>query len=177
MSLAIARTLWLLLDDVVGAYNTTKLCATKPVGIWGTGSSIDEAYIMLCEAFLRTVVLFAVASALAIPARAQSMQVYGKTGYLGEYELSGTVSEQASNGRKDYSGPLIAKHVGLCTHDGPQETTGQIRFHVIGSSPHVTAILIFEGVQCAYEGVLSESYHGFMNCADKTSLPLRLWTK
>ena len=36
----------------------------------------------------QTVVLVAVLSALAIPARAQSMQVYGKTGYLGEYELS-----------------------------------------------------------------------------------------
>ena len=78
---------------------------------------------------LRTVVLVAVLSALAIPARAQSMQVYGKTGYLGEYELSGTVSEQTANVRKEYSGPLVAKHVGLCTHDGPQETTGQIRLH------------------------------------------------
>ena len=55
---------------------------------------------------LRTVVLVAVLSALAIPARAQSMQVYGKTGYLGEYELSGSVSEQTANGRKEYSGPL-----------------------------------------------------------------------
>ena len=71
-------------------------------------------------------------SVLAIPAKAQSMQVYGKTGYLGEYDLSGTVSEQFANGIKEYSGPLAVKHVCLCTHDGPKETTGQIRFHVIG---------------------------------------------
>jgi hypothetical protein len=129
------------------------------------------------QAFLRTVVLAAVVSVFAIPARAQFMQVYGKTGYLGEYELSGTVSGQATNGRKEYSGPLVAKHVGLCTHDGPKETTGQIRFHVVGFPPHVAAALVFEGVECTYEGVLSEPYHGFMNCADKTSLPLRLWTK
>ena len=129
------------------------------------------------QAFLRTVVLAAVVSVLAIPATAQSMQVYGKTGYLGEYELSGTVSGQATNGRKEYSGRLVAKHVGLCTHDGPKETTGQIRFHVVGSPLQVAAALVFQGVECRYEGVLSESYHGFMNCADKTSLPLRLWTK
>ena len=73
------------------------------------------------EVFLRTVVLVAVLSALAIPARAQSMQVYGKTGYLGEYELSSIVSEQVANGIKEYSGPL-------------QETTGQIRFRLTGSS-------------------------------------------
>ena len=125
---------------------------------------------------LRTVVLVAVLSALAIPARAQSMQVYVKTGYLGEYELR-SVSEQTANGRKEYSGPLVAKHVGLCTHDGPKETTGQIRLYVVGSSSRAAATLVFEGVECTYEGALSESYHGFMNCADKTSLPLRLWTK
>jgi len=54
---------------------------------------------MLREACLRTVVLVAVVSALAMPAKAQSMQVYGKTGYLGEYELSSIVSEQVANGR------------------------------------------------------------------------------
>jgi hypothetical protein len=131
----------------------------------------------LREAFLRAVVLVAVVSALAVPARAQSMQVYGKTGYLGEYGLSGTVFEQFANGGKEYSGPLAVKHVGLCTRDGPKETTGQIRLQVPGSSMRATATLVFEGVECTYEGVLSESYHGFMNCADKTSLPLRLWTK
>ena len=121
----------------------------------------------LREVFLRKVVLFAVLSALAIPARAQSMQVYGKTGYLGEYELSSIVSEQSANGRKEYSGPLAVKHVGLCTRDGPKETTGQIRFQLTGSSStRATATLVFEGVECTWEGILSEAYHGFMNCAD-----------
>jgi len=32
------------------------------------------------------------------------MQVYGKKGYLGEFELSSIVSEQVTNGRKEYSG-------------------------------------------------------------------------
>ena len=57
------------------------------------------------------------------------MQLYGKTGYLGEYELGGIVSEQIANGRKEYSGSLAVKHVGLCTRDGPKETTAQIRFN------------------------------------------------
>jgi hypothetical protein len=51
------------------------------------------------------------------------------------------------------------------------------RSPLIISSTRATATLVFEGVDCTYEGFLSESYHGFMNCADKTSLPLRLWTK
>ena len=32
------------------------------------------------------------------------MEVYGKTGYLGEYELSSIVSEQSANGTKDIRG-------------------------------------------------------------------------
>ena len=57
-----------------------------------------------------------------------------ENGDLGEYELSSVVSEQVANGRKEYSGPLAVKHVGFCTRDGPQETTGQIRSHVLRST-------------------------------------------
>jgi hypothetical protein len=104
------------------------------------------------------------------------LQLYGKTGYLGEYELSGTVSEQIPYGRREFSGPLVIKHVGLCTHTGPRETTSPIKLEIEGSS-HVTATLVLERAQCTYRGVLMESNDGFMDCADQTSLPLRLWTK
>jgi hypothetical protein len=116
-------------------------------------------------------------AAVATPAGAQTMQIQGKTGYLGEYELSGTVSERSSNGRKEFSGPLVVKHVGLCTHDGPPETIGQISFRRIGLSSRIAATLVFEGSECSYQGLLSETYRGFMTCTDKTSLPLRLWVK
>jgi hypothetical protein len=126
---------------------------------------------------MRTLLVFIALATLVASVRAQSvLQLYGKTGYLGEYELSGTVSDQSSNGR-EYSGPLVIKHVGLCTHDGPQETTSRIRLRIDKPSQQVTAALVFEGVECTYHGVLTESHHGFMDCADQTSVPLRLWTK
>jgi hypothetical protein len=100
---------------------------------------------------MRTFLSFIVLAALAGPARAQSMlQLYGKTGYLGEYELSGTVSEHISNGRREFSSPLVVKHVGLCAHAGPQETTNQIRLQIDGASQRVTATLVFDGVECTY---------------------------
>ena len=108
---------------------------------------------MLRQAFLRTVVLVAVVSPLATPAKAQSMQVYGKTGYLGEYDLSGTISEQFANGIKEYSGPLAVKHVGLCTRDGPEDTTAQIRFQATGfPRRRVTATLVFEELSAHTRG-------------------------
>jgi len=127
---------------------------------------------------MRTFLVFVALVALAGPGSAQSMlELHGKTGYLGEYELSGTVSEQSSNGSREYSGPLVIRHVGLCTHSGPQETISQIRLRIERSSQRVVAALVFDGVECTYRGVLTESYHGFMDCVDQTSVPLRLWTK
>jgi hypothetical protein len=95
----------------------------------------------------------------------------------GEYELIGSVSEQDLNGKKEFSGPLTVRHVGLCTRDGPKETVGEIRFELAKSSSRITATLDFDGSKCAYKGILSASYHGFMDCGREGSLPLRLWTK
>jgi len=127
---------------------------------------------------MRTLLFFIAMAASAAPVRAQSvLQLHGQTGYLGEYELSATVSEQSSNGRTEFSGPLVIKHVGLCAHTGPQETTSQIKLQIARLSQRVMATVVFEGVACTYQGILSESYHGFMNCGGQTSLPLRLWSK
>jgi hypothetical protein len=110
-------------------------------------------------------------------ARAEPLQIHGTTGYVSEYELSGSVSEQELNGKKEFSGPLTVRHVGLCTHDGPKETVGEIRFELSKSSSRITATLDFDGSKCTYDGALSESYHGFMNCGRGASVPLSLWTK
>jgi hypothetical protein len=126
---------------------------------------------------MRRVGFLLILSILAVPARAEPLQIHGTMGYAGEYELSGSVSEQDLNGKKEFSGPMTVRHVGLCTHDGPKETVGEIRFELTKSSSSITATLDFDGSKCAFKGVLSESYHGFMDCGREGSLPLRLWTK
>ena len=126
---------------------------------------------------MRPVGFLLILSILAVPARAEPLQIRGMTGYAGEYELSGSVSEQNLNGKKEFSGPLTVRHVGLCTRDGPKETIGQIRFELTKSSSGITATLDFDGSKCAYKGLLSESYHGFMDCGREGSVPVRLWTK
>jgi hypothetical protein len=126
---------------------------------------------------MRPIGFLLIVSILAVPARAEPLQIHGTTGYAGEYELSGSVSEEDLNGKKQFSGPLTVRHVGLCTHDGPKETVGEIRFEPAKSSSSITATLDFNGSKCAFKGVLSESYQGFMDCGRDGSLPLRLWTK
>ena len=124
---------------------------------------------------MRALILLIVLGALATPARAQSLQVIGYAGVLGEWELTATVTEKASRRTKEFSGPLTMKHVGVCTPDGPEEKTGEMRFQI--SSSRLNATLSIAGVECTYSGRLSDSYTGTMNCPDRQAVPLKLWVK
>ena len=114
---------------------------------------------------------------LATPASAQSLQIVGYSGYLGEWELTATVTETTSGHIKEYSGPLTMKHVGVCTQDGPEEKTGEMRIQIIASSSRLNATLSVAGAECTYSGRLSGAYTGTMDCPDRQAVPLRLWLK
>jgi hypothetical protein len=117
-----------------------------------------------------------VLAALTTPACAQSLQLVGYSGYLGEWELTATVMENASS-RKEYTGPLTLKHVGICTQDGPEERAGEIHLRISAASSRLNATLRVAGVECTYSGQLSDAYTGTMNCPDREAVPLRLWLK
>lgn len=125
---------------------------------------------------MRALLLLIVLGALVAPAHAQSLEVIGYSGYLGEWELTATVTEMAP-GRKGYSGPLTMKHIGLCTQDGPEEKTGEMRFQISASSSQLNATFSVAGVECTYSGRLSDSYTGTMDCPDRQAVPLKLWVR
>ena len=52
-------------------------------------------------------------AALMQPAQAGSARVSGKVGFLSEWELSAEVNENATTGRKDFSGPLSSTSVSV----------------------------------------------------------------
>jgi hypothetical protein len=124
---------------------------------------------------VKTFFLPIVLGILATPAGAQSLQVIGYSGYLGEWEL--TATEQMSGQTKEYFGPLTMRHIGLCTQDGPEEKTGEMRFQITASSSRLNATLSVAGVECSYSGRLSDSYTGTMDCPDRQAVPLKLWLK
>jgi hypothetical protein len=114
---------------------------------------------------------------LATPVRGQSLQLTGYAGVLGEWELSATIAGTASDRTRQYTGALKMKHVGVCTQDGPEEKTGEIRIQLSGSTSRMKATLLVDGVQCAYHGRRAESYTGLMNCPDRRAVPLVIWLK
>ena len=108
------------------------------------------------------------------PARA--LEVSGTSGFLGEWEVTATVTETASGRIKDYRGPLVLKHIGLCTQDGPVEKKGEMRLQISASS-QLNATLSMPGTECTASGPLSDGYNGTMTCSDKQVIPLRLRVK
>ena len=126
---------------------------------------------------MRALLLLFLLSVVAAPAGAQSRQVFGYAGVLGEWELSATVTERTSWWSKEFSGPLTLKHLGMCTVDGPEEKTGELRILLSNWSSRLTATLLIAGMECTYSGGLSDSYTGTMACPGKPLVPLRLWVR
>jgi hypothetical protein len=126
---------------------------------------------------VRALLLLFVLGALVTPAQAKSLQLVGYAGVLGEWELTATVTENARLLSSEFSGPLSMKHIGICTQDGPEEKTGEIRFQISALSSRLDATLLVEGVTCSYSAGPSDPYSGTMSCPDREAVPLKLWLK
>ncbi|MGB8586052.1 MAG: hypothetical protein WCD87_10410 [Pseudolabrys sp.] len=124
---------------------------------------------------MRTIFQLAVLGALATPAGAESLEVLGYAGVLGEWELTASVT--GNDNTKAYSGPLTMTHVGICTVDGPEEKKGEIRFRLSESSSRIQATLLVDGTECSYSARLSDFFSGTMNCPNRPAVPLKLWVK
>jgi hypothetical protein len=126
---------------------------------------------------VKTLLPLVLLGALASPARAESLEVLGYAGVLGEWELSATVAEDVSRPTKEFSGPLTLRHIGICSQDGPEEKTGEIRFRLSAAASPSNATIVIAGETCSYKGSFSESRPGTMACADKGPVPLTIWLK
>src|SRR5262249_47610019 len=122
----------------------------------------------------RTAMQLAVLGALATPASAETREVIGYAGVLGEWELTANVTGDDS---AVLAGPLTMTHVGICTVDGPEEKKGEIRLQISQPASRLSATLVLDGVACTYSGQLSDFYSGTMNCPARSPMPLKIWLK
>jgi hypothetical protein len=126
----------------------------------------------------RAALLGAVALCLFHVPRLGAMELLGQAGVLGEWELTGNLTEVGSGPRKEFSGPLKMKHVGICTQDGPEERAGEIRLQLAdGSESRVTAELVVDDVRCTYSARKTHAYEGTLSCAGRAPVPLLVWLK
>lgn len=109
-------------------------------------------------------------------AQAETLELVGYAGVLGEWEITANVTPTGPAGRNEFGGPVKMRHVGYCTREGPEERTGEIRVSLQGSS-RLTATLLVNGVECSYSGRQTDAYNGSLKCPDKRAVPLTLWLK
>jgi len=106
------------------------------------------------------------------------MQVVGKLGYLSEWELTGTVTEHAAGAKREFSGPVVVRHVGVCSPGRPAEMAGEFRYQITGwVTSRMQATLSIDGVECGFEAKLSEAYDGVLACPQWRGVPLSLSVK
>ena len=82
---------------------------------------IEPIYQLLRERTVKAFGLAVMLGVVATTAPACALEVTGASGFLGEWEVTATVTGTASGRSRDYRGPLVLKHIGLCTQDGPVE--------------------------------------------------------
>ncbi len=111
----------------------------------------------------------------AVPAHAADVAVTGRAGYLSEWEVTAKAHPTTTGQRTEFAGPLVMKHVGLCTTKGPVEKSGQIRFRRTGFlSSWIEGLLTFAGEQCTFSARAGATYEGIMQCPGTRGVPLSL---
>jgi len=127
---------------------------------------------------MRARLLLIVMAAMAASAwAAPSLQLVGYSGSLGEWEWSASLTETIAGRTREFSGPLTMMHVGVCTQDGPETRSGQIRFQLSKLPAEMKATIWIDGVECKFSGRLSDRYSGSMTCPDRHAIPLNIWLK
>ena len=124
---------------------------------------------------MRTIALAFLLAILGTSGQAQPLQIDGKFGFLGEYEFSATITRVISGSERSFVGPMTIRHVGLCTHDGPNESRGEIAIQLIDTKERISAAFEFDGLQCTYSGKLSEHNVGELRCSDHMMIPFSIW--
>jgi hypothetical protein len=108
----------------------------------------------------------------AAAALAQPYSANGQVGYLQEWELKATLAKTASGGKVEYSGPLTLRHVGLCSVNGAEEKSGELRLTVSRRTAGIEGTLDLDGDSCRIVASPSPSYSGLMSCRNGQGVPI-----
>jgi hypothetical protein len=155
----------------------TQMLDTNPHAAIGWRRPLTRSRLALVGASCLVMIVVAVLAVYATSTPPQSLQVTGYAGHLGEWELNATLSKIAPRSSHDLSGTVHMKHIGMCSKDGPDEKTGEMRAQLSRWSSNFHATLLIDGVACTYSGDMSDAGIGTMACPDRPAVPLMLWVK
>ena len=120
---------------------------------------------------MRATIAFVLALLWAACAVAQTREVSGQYGVLGEWDLVAQVTKGTGD---HWSGTAKLRHVGFCTQDGPQEKTGELQLKLDEASKRIQVTLLVDGKPCTFSARYKDGYDGMMRCPDKSPVPMML---
>lgn len=104
------------------------------------------------------------------PALAQSYSASGQIGYLGEWEIKGSLAKTTTRNGADYAGPVTLRHVGLCSANGVEEKPGVVQLKV--SPSRLEGTLAMDDDSCRIVASAASSYSGLMSCRNGQGVPI-----
>jgi hypothetical protein len=106
------------------------------------------------------------------PATAEPYAASGQVGYLQEWELKANLARKVSGGRIEYSGPVTLRHVGLCSVNGVEEKSGNIRLTMSRAPAVAEGTLAMEGDSCRIVASQAPAYSGLLTCRNGQGVPI-----
>jgi hypothetical protein len=108
----------------------------------------------------------------ASAAAAQSYSASGQVGYLQEWELKASLAKSVSGGKVEYRGPLTLRHTGLCSANGAEEKSGEMRLTVSRWTSGVEGTLALGDDSCRIVASASPSFSGLLSCRNAQGVPI-----
>jgi hypothetical protein len=129
------------------------------------------------KVFSKSVLVLLALAVAGTPARSRSLHIAGTAGYLSEWQFDGEVAETATSG--ELVGPLVWKHIGLCSVNGPQVSPARFTSGFRGRVPRPRSMRQFYSTArgALIAGTFSGSSEGRMDCPDVGAIPLSISIK
>jgi hypothetical protein len=121
---------------------------------------------------MRTLPIAMMTWMIAAAAGAEPYAASGQVGYLQEWELKASLARTVSGGRTEYSGPVTLRHVGLCSVNGVEEKSGNMRLTLSRAPGAAEGTLAMEGDSCRVVATQPPSYTGLLTCRNGQGVPI-----
>jgi hypothetical protein len=102
----------------------------------------------------------------------QSYSVSGQVGYLQEWEIKADVAKTVTSAAEEYSGPATLRHVGICSANGIEEKTGEVRLKVSLRTQAIEGTLTIKDDTCRIVASASGVYSGLLSCRSGPEVPM-----
>jgi hypothetical protein len=105
-------------------------------------------------------------------ALAQSYAAKGHIGYLGEWEMTASLTRAENGAATDYAGPITLRHVGLCSTNGVEEKSGIVEIRISPKTSAAEGTIALKDDSCRLVAPSARSYSGILNCRDGQGVPI-----